>query len=219
VRHAVFGEIAQYARLDLDAGDSAWVSRGSLLAYSADVRWRLRAPGGIAGATRRTLAGEGIALTHLRAAAAGQYALIGANAPGRILEWELADGPVLATRGAFLAAWGAAVQIEVTVARRLGAAVFGGAGLFLQKVSGSGTVLLHARGDVRAFRLEENEKIIVSTGNLAAFGEGVDYDLQSVGGVRKVLFGREGFVMTKLTGPGRVVLQSLKRRSEPSRPR
>lgn len=213
MRHEIFGEIAQYVRLALEPGETAWASRGSLMGYSAGVQWQLRIPGGLRGAARRTLAGEGLALTRLEATAPGQHALVTANAPGHVIEWSLADGPVLATRGAFLAAWGEQVDITVAVARRAGAAFFGGAGLFLQRISGRGTVLIHARGDFHEVRLGAGEPLLVSTGNLAAFADTVDYDIQGVGGVRKVLFGREGLFMTRLTGPGRVLLQSLKRRA------
>jgi uncharacterized protein (AIM24 family) len=34
-----------------------------------------------------------------------------------------------------------------------------------------------------------------------------------VGGCSKILFGGEGLFMTKLTGPGRILLQTLKRQS------
>lgn len=54
----------------------------------------------------------------------------------------------------------------------------------------------------------------VSTGHLAAFSDGLDYDIRYVGGVRKVLFSGEGLFMTRLTGPGLVLLQTLKRRRE-----
>jgi uncharacterized protein (AIM24 family) len=99
----------------------------------------------------------------------------------------------------------------VVIARRAGAALFGGAGLFLQKVSGKGMVLVHGAGDFVDFRLKERESILVSTGNLAAFSESVDYDIQGIGGCRRIIFGGEGLFMTRLTGPGRVLLQSLKR--------
>jgi uncharacterized protein (AIM24 family) len=125
----------------------------------------------------------------------------------------LQNGPVLATRGAFLAAWGENISIDVAVAKRTGAALFGGVGLFLQRVSGTGTVLVHAHGDFIDVQLDVGERILVSTGNVAAFSADVDYDIQGVGGVRKALFGREGLFMTRLTGAGRVLLQSLKRGS------
>lgn len=211
MRHTIAGEIAQRARLEFAPGESAWLSKGALMAYSEGVQWRPRVPGGFSGAVRRSLAGEGIALTYAEAQGEGQFALVASNAPGHIAEWDLADGPVVATRGSFLAAWGPAVDITVIVARRAGAALFGGAGLFLQRVAGQGTVLLHGSGDFERRQLAPGERLIVSTGNLAAFADSVDYDIQTVGDVRRALFGGEGIFMTRLTGPGTVLLQSLKR--------
>jgi uncharacterized protein (TIGR00266 family) len=213
MRHTIAGEIAQRARLEFAPGESVWLSKGALMAYSEGVQWQPRVPGGFSGAVRRSLAGEGIALTYAEAQGDGQYALIASNAPGHIAEWDLADGPVVATRGSFLAAWGPSVEITVIIARRAGAALFGGAGLFLQRVAGQGAVLLHGSGDFERRQLAPGERLIVSTGNLAAFADGVDYDIQTVGSVRRALFGGEGIFMTRLTGPGTVLLQSLKRSS------
>jgi uncharacterized protein (AIM24 family) len=212
MKHDISGAIAQYARLEFEAGETAWASRGAIMAYSSGLSWQLRIPGGAGGAARRMMSGEGIALTLIEAREAA-HALIATNAPGHIIEWDLADGPVLTTRGAFLAAWGDHIEIDVAMARRAGAAFFGGAGLFLQEISGSGTVLIHAQGDFRDVRLADGESLRVSTGNLAAFARSVDYAIEGVGGVRKAMFGREGFFMTRLTGPGRALLQSLKRGS------
>lgn len=92
--------------------------------------------------------------------------------------------------------------------------MFGGAGLFLQRLSGNGTVLIHASGDVDERRLEDGERLTVSTGHLAAFSDALDYDIGYVGGVRKVLFSGEGLFMTRLSGPGLVLLQTLRRRRE-----
>lgn len=211
--HEIHGKIAQFARLEFGEGETTWLSRGSLMGHSPQVSWKLRIPGGVSGATRRALSGEGMALVLAEASAANQYALITSNAPGRIIEWDLKMGPVFATRGSFLAAWGDTITIDVAVAKRAGAAFFGGAGLLLQRVSGTGTVLIYAHGDFTDIQLEDRERILVSTGNLAAFAADVDYDIQGVGGVRNALFGREGLFMTRLTGPGRVLLQSLKRGS------
>lgn len=206
------GEIAQSVRFDFEPGEALWVSNGGLMAYSPGVQWSLRLPGGFGGAVRRSLAGEGVALTYLECTAANAYALLAANAPGHLELWDLEeDGPVTTTRGSFLAAWGSDIDITVTIARRAGAAIFGGAGLFLQQISGTGKVLIHGSGDFHDRRLAAGEQVLVSTGNLAAFSSQVDYDIQGVGGCRKILFGGEGLFMTRLTGPGRVLLQTLKR--------
>jgi uncharacterized protein (TIGR00266 family) len=211
MQFTIAGSIAQRARLEFAPGESVWLSKGGLMAYSEGVQWRPRVPGGLGGALRRTLSGEGLALTYAEAQGEGQFALVASNAPGHIAEWRLADGPVVATRGSFLAAWGEEVDISVIIARRAGAAFFGGVGLFLQRISGQGTVLLHGSGDFERRELGPGERLLVSTGNLAAFADSVDYDIQTVGSVGRALFGGEGIFMTRLTGPGTVLLQSLKR--------
>jgi uncharacterized protein (TIGR00266 family) len=212
MQYEIKGEIAQHVRLEFEPGEAVWASRGALMAYSSDLQWNLRIPGGAGGAIKRSFSGEGISLTYLQASQANQYALLVSNLPGHIMTWDLEqDGPVLTTRGAFLAAWGSKVDISVAIARRAGAALFGGAGLFLQRLSGSGTVLIHGSGDFHERMLEPQEQMIVSTGNLAAFADRIDYDIQGVGGCGRMLFGGEGLFMTRLSGPGRVLLQSLKR--------
>jgi uncharacterized protein (TIGR00266 family) len=213
IRATISGNIAQHVRLDLQSGANVWATNGSLMAYSGGVRWNLRVPGGLEGAVRRSLGGEGLSLTYIETDEPDQSVLLAANAPGHIYTWNLADSPVVATRGAFLAAWGDEVDIDVTIARRVGAAFFGGAGLFLQRIAGRGTALIHGSGDFVERDLADGEHITVSTGNLAAFAQSVDYDIRGVGGVRKALFSREGLFMTRLTGPGKVLLQTLKRQS------
>ncbi|MEZ4640175.1 MAG: AIM24 family protein [Caldilineaceae bacterium] len=170
------GEIAQSVRFDFEPGEFVWASKGSLMAYSPGVAWSLRLPGGLGGAVRRSLSGEGVTLTYLETNETGQYALLAANAPGHLELWDLQeDGPVTTTRGSFLAAWGSDIDITVTVARRAGAAIFGGVGLFLQQISGVGKVLIHGSGDFDDRRLGQGEQVLVSTGNLAAFSS-VDHD-------------------------------------------
>jgi uncharacterized protein (AIM24 family) len=207
------GTVAQSARLTLAESETVWASKGSILAHAAGLKWDIRIPGGLTGALKRSLSGEGISLTYIEATAADQFVMLGANAPGHIEEWNLdASGPVLTTRGAFLAAWGAAINITVAIARRPGAALFGGSGLVLQRIEGSGSVLVRGRGDFRKTELADGEELRVSTGNLAAFSDTVDYNIESVGSLRKSFFSKEGLFMTRLTGPGTVLLQTLKAR-------
>lgn len=213
MEYTLEGSLAQIVRLTLDPGDDCWASKGALMSLDPDVHWELKVPGGLSATVRRMLSGEGIALTYIRAHRAHERVLLSANQPGKILAWNLADGAVVTTRGSFVAAFGPRIHIDVTVARRAGAALFGGAGLFLQKISGEGTVLVHGSGDFVEDVLQPGESRIVSTGNLAAFAESVDYDIQMTGGARRILFSGEGLFMTRLTGPGRVLLQTLKRRA------
>ena len=84
MQYSISGEIAQSARLVFAPGEHAWVSKGALMAYSPQMQWSLRLPGGAGGALRRSLSGEGITLTFLESKAEDQYALLAANAPGHL---------------------------------------------------------------------------------------------------------------------------------------
>ena len=213
------GVIAQTLRLSMRAGETVWASKGALVGIDDGIEWRLKVPGGAGGALRRGFAGEGLALTLVECNRDGAEVVLGGTQPGKIEAWDLqTDGPLLATRGAFLAGVGD-VDIDVTIARRAGAAFFGGAGLFLQRLSGTGRVFIHACGDFLERRLDRGETLAVSTGNLAAFAADLDYRIRGVGGCRKILFGGEGLFMTELEGPGRVLMQSLKRHSQSRGPR
>lgn len=203
------GVIAQVLRLGLTKGQSLWVSRGGLLAYQG-VDWRLRVPGGAGKAVGRMLSGEGASLVHVTAHKDDAKVMVAANQPGRLATWDLSRGPIVCTSGSFVAALGN-VDIDVTMARSAGAMAFGGAGLFMQKLSGDGIAVVHGAGDFVPVELAAGEKLLVSTGNLAVFSASVGYGIRGTGGCLKGLIGGEGLFMTELTGPGWVMLQSLKK--------
>jgi len=207
---SVEGVIAQTAQFSFKKGQQAWVSRGGLLSYDDGIQWALKVPGGAGKAVGRMLSGEGLALVRTTATRDGATVVISPNQPGKLATWDLSRGPIICTRGSFVCAVGD-VDISVTMARSPGAALFGGAGLFLQRLSGSGVVVVHAAGDFIPRDLAEGEKILVSTGNLAVFSGDTKYGVRGVGGCRKMMFSGEGLFMTELTGPGWVMLQSLKK--------
>ncbi len=214
----VRGQIAQSVSLNLRNGQSAWASRGSILAYDDGIQWTLKVPGGAGKAVGRMLSGEGLSLTHITSTREGARLVLTANQPGKLVTWDLSRGPIVCTAGAFVAALGD-VDIDVTIARSAGAALFGGAGLFLQKLSGTGIAVVHGSGDFIEHQLAAGETLLVSSGNLAVFSGSVNYGVRGVGGCRKMLFGGEGLFMTELTGPGWVMLQSLKKLPVPSQTR
>ncbi len=206
----VDGVIAQTVRLTLEAGQTLWASRGSLLAYDPGIAWELKIPGGATKAVGRMMSGEGLSLTRVTCTEAGAEVVLSPNQPGRLATWDLDRGGIICTTGAFVAALGD-VDISVTVARSAGAMLFGGAGLFLQKLTGSGIAIVHGSGDFIEKQLGPGETMRVSTGNLAMFSADIQYGVRGVGGCRKSLFGGEGMFVTELTGPGWVMLQSLKK--------
>ncbi len=207
---SVDGVIAQSASLTLDRGQSLWAAKGSLLGYSPGIDWSLKIPGGAGKAVSRMLSGEGASLAYVESQQDGSSVLLGANQPGQLVTWDLSRGPIVCSSGAFVGALGD-VDIDVKVVGKVGTALFGGSGLFMQRLSGDGIAIIHGSGDFIERRLAPGQKILVSTGNLAVFSDEVDYDIRRTGGCLKSIFGSEGFFMTEMTGPGWVMLQSLKK--------
>ena len=64
-------------------------------------------------------------------------------------------------------------------------------------------------GSIKEYELAPGESLKVDTGNIALFEASVNYDIETVKGFKNVLFGGEGFFLTKLTGPGKVWLQTM----------
>src|SRR5207245_945107 len=172
---------------------------------TANVQWETRMSGQslgekLMGALRRTVLGESLFLTYFRAEGAGEVGFAG-HYPGRIQVFELKPGQsVLAQRDAFLFAQ-PTVQLTVALVKKLGAGLFGGEGFILEKLTGPGAVFIHAGGDFVEFTLGPGESLQVDTGCIVAFDEGVDYDIQFVGGSKTALFGGEGLFLAMITGP------------------
>lgn len=101
------------------------------------------------------------------------------------------------------------MQLSVAWVKKLGAGFFGGEGFILERLSGPGLVFIHAGGDFVDFTLAAGESLQVEAGCLVAFDDSVSYDIEFVGGIKTAVFGGEGLFLASLTGPGRVVLQSM----------
>jgi uncharacterized protein (AIM24 family) len=101
------------------------------------------------------------------------------------------------------------VSLGIALQRRLGVGFFGGEGFILQKLEGDGMVFFHAGGTLAEKTLAPGESLRVDTGCVAALQPSVDFDIQFVGQVKTALFGGEGLFLARLTGPGKVWLQSL----------
>ncbi|ODT03477.1 MAG: TIGR00266 family protein [Gemmatimonadetes bacterium SCN 70-22] len=130
--------------------------------------------------------------------------------PGKIQPIDLRTwgGTLIAQKDSFLCG-ARGVDVSIAFARRIGAGFFGGEGFILQKLLGDGLVFLHASGTLMEMELAAGEQLRVDTGCLVAMQPSVGYDIQMVPGVKTALFGGEGLFLVQLTGPGRVILQTL----------
>ena len=211
--YTIQGDNLQIARVRLKPGQEVYAEAGKMVYKTANVQWDTRMSGvtlgdKLLGALRRTLTGESLFLTYFRADTAGEVGFAG-NYPGRIQVFDLKAGQsILAQRDAFLFAQ-PMVTLTIALVKKLGAGFFGGEGFILEKLTGPGSVFIHAGGDFVEFDLQTGQTLQVDTGCIVAFDESVDYDIQFVGGIKTAIFGGEGFFLATLTGPGRVVIQSM----------
>jgi uncharacterized protein (TIGR00266 family) len=130
--------------------------------------------------------------------------------PGKIQAIDLQKwrGTIIAQKDSFLCG-ARGVDVSIAFSKRIGAGFFGGEGFILQKLTGDGLVFLHASGTLQEMTLAPGEVLRVDTGCMVAMEQTVDYDIQMVPGVKTALFGGEGLFFVQLTGPGRVILQTL----------
>lgn len=211
--YSIQGDNLQVARVRLKPDQEVYAEAGKMVYKTGNVQWDTRMTGGtlgekLMGALRRTITGESLFFTYFRANGPGEVGFAGSY-PGRIQAFDLAPGQsILAQRDAFLFAQ-PTVQLNIALVKKLGAGFFGGEGFILEKLTGPGMVFIHAGGDFVEFNLASGERLDIDTGCIVAFDETVDYDIQFAGGIRTAIFGGEGLFLATLTGPGRVIVQSL----------
>lgn len=167
--------------------------------------------GKLVSGAKRALSGDSFFITTFaNQGSRRQDVAFAAPYPGRIQPLELREwgGTVIAQKDAFLCA-ARGIEVSMAFSRRIGAGFFGGEGFILQRIRGDGLAFVHASGTLIEHTLAAGETLRVDTGCLVAMDESVDYDIQMVPGVKTALFGGEGLFFTKLTGPGRVILQSM----------
>ncbi len=211
--YTIQGDNLQIARIRLQNGQEVYAEAGKMVYKTTNVVWDTRMTGQtlgekLLGAFRRTVTGESLFVTYFRAEGPGEVGFAGSY-PGKIQAFQLAPGQgLLAQRDAFLFAQ-PSVQLTVAFVKKLGAGFFGGEGFILERLTGPGLVFIHAGGDFVEFNLAAGQKLQIETGNIVAFDDSVEYDIEYVGGIKTAVFGGEGLFLATLTGPGRVVLQSM----------
>ena len=129
--------------------------------------------------------------------------------PGAIKAFEITPSmPILCQKKAFLAC-SEGVDLSVHFQKKIGAGFFGGEGFVMQKISGSGIAFIEIEGSVVEYNLQPGQQLVIDTGYLAMMDASVNMEIRQVKGVKNALFGGEGLFNTVVTGPGRVLLQTM----------
>ena len=192
---------------NLENGEQMITERGSMAWMSPNMHMETKG-GGIGKMFSKVLSGESMFQNIYTAKGAGMIAF-GSSFPGQIKAITISRGQeMILQKSAFLAAE-SGVELSIHFSRKLGAGFFGGEGFIMQKFSGNGTVFLEIDGSVLCYDLAPNQSMILDTGHLAIMEHTVSIDIQSVKGVGNVLFGGEGLFNTRVTGPGKIWIQTM----------
>jgi uncharacterized protein (TIGR00266 family) len=211
IDYQIFGDDLQLVEVELDPGEGVRAEVGTMTYMEDGIEMQTGTGGGLFSGFKRMVTGESFFITtFLNNANKKSHVAFAAPYPGKIVAFDLDkfNGQVLCQKDSFLCA-AQGTEIEVAFTKKLGAGFFGGEGFILQRLTGDGMVFVHAGGTVIDKDLAVGETLRVDTGCIVAFSTTVDYDIQFVGGFKNAIFGGEGLFLAKLTGPGKVYLQSL----------
>ena len=208
MRYNITGEPMPVVICDVDANESMITEKGSMVWMSPNMEMQTSA-GGIGKAFGRMFSGESMFQNIYTARGGPGMIAFASSFPGSIRAVQITpDRPVVVQKSGFLASE-VGVELSIFFQRKGMAGLFGGEGFIMQKLSGYGTAFLEIDGSVVEYDLQPGQQIIVDTGNLAMCDATCTIDVQTVKGVKNVLFGGEGLFNTVVTGPGRVVLQTM----------
>lgn len=209
MKYQVIGDTMPAVEVTFDqAGESMYTQSGGMSWMSDGIAMDSNMRGGLGKSLGRMFSGESIFMATYRAERPGASIAFASTVAGEVLPVDIgASGGLIAQKGAFLCAQNT-VELSVAFTKKLSAGLFGGEGFILQDIHGTGMAFLEIDGNMVEKVLAPGEVLKVDTGNVVAFEKTVNYEIETVKGLKNIFFGGEGLFLTKLTGPGRVILQT-----------
>ncbi len=220
IDYEIKGHDVQFVEIELDPQETVIAEAGAMLYMEEGINFETKMGDGsnpsqgffgkLASGASRLITGESLFITHFthrgndkkKVAFAAPY-------PGTIVPLDLNQigGRVIVQKDAFLCA-ALGTKLSMHFNKRIGAGFFGGEGFILQKLEGDGKAFIHAGGTLIERDLN-NETLRVDTGCVVGFTEGIDFNIESAGGLKSMVFGGEGLFLATLRGTGKVWLQSM----------
>lgn len=209
MEYEIIGGAFPLVKCKLNKGERMKDESGAMAFMSSGIKMDTNTGGGLLKGLGRALAGDTLFMNFFTAERDGEEIGFSSFFPGKIIPVKLEGSQsIIGQKSSFLAAEDG-IEIDMYFRKKLGAGLFGGEGFILQRFSGNGMVFLEIDGDVVEKTLAPGETLIVNNGHVAALDETVDFDIQRVKGVKNIVFGGEGLFFAKMTGPGRVWLQTM----------
>lgn len=209
MKYQIQGETLPVVICELESGEKMITEGGAMSWMSPNMKMETTSGGGLGRAVGRAFSGEKIFQNIYTAQGGTGMIAFASSFPGSIRAFHITPGnDMIFQKKAFLASE-AGVTLSVHFRKKIGAGLFGGEGFIMQRISGQGIAFAEFDGHVIEYTLQPGQQIIIDTGHLAAMEATCSMDIQSVPGMKNILFGGEGLFNTVITGPGRIWLQTM----------
>ncbi|MBD0327085.1 MAG: TIGR00266 family protein [Pyrinomonadaceae bacterium] len=193
------------AIISLQPEQSIQAEAGAMVSMSANVELQSEMKGGLFGAIKRAAGGESAFVSTFTSRGGPGEVCFAPGAPGDIAGLELNNQTFYVQSSSYLAG-----DSSLVVDTKWGGAksFFGGEGLFVLQVSGTGLLLLSSFGAIHRKRLSPGERYVVDTGHLVAWEGSTQYTLRkAASGFFRSMMSGEGIV-SEFTGPGELLIQT-----------
>ncbi|MBR4205739.1 MAG: TIGR00266 family protein [Clostridia bacterium] len=207
MRYEIKGDTLPVVICSLENGESMISESGAMSWMTPNMQMET-VGGGAKKVVGRMFSGESMFQNRYTAQGAGMIAFA-SSFPGSIRAVQISPGhEIVVQKSGFLASE-PTVELSVFFQKKASAGFFGGEGFIMQKLSGYGTAFVEIDGSAIEYDLGPGEQLVVDTGYAAMMDATCSMTVQTVKGVKNILFGGEGLFNTVITGPGHVVLQTM----------
>lgn len=208
MKYQIKGEPMPVVICQLEGGETMTCESGSMSWMTPNMQMETSG-GGLGKMFGRLIAGENMMQNRYTAKGGAGMIAFASSFPGCIKAYEITPStPIICQKKAFLACT-SGVEMSTFFQKKMAGGFFGGEGFVMQKIAGTGTVFLEIDGSTVEYNLQAGQQLVVDTGYLAMMDATVNIDVQAVKGVKNALMGGEGLFNTVVTGPGRVLLQTM----------
>ena len=220
IDYKIIGDDIQLVEVELDLRETVIAEAGSLVYMESGISFEVKMGDGsspnqglmnkLFSAGARVLTGESLFLTHFTNHDLSKKKVsFSAPYPGTIIAINLLErgGKLVVQKDGFLCA-ALGTKLSIMLNRRIGTGLLGGEGFILQSVEGDGMVFLHAGGTVIEKTLV-NDTLRIDTGCIVAYEPSLDFNIESSGSLKSMVFGGEGLFLATIKGSGKVWLQSM----------
>lgn len=220
IDYKIFGEDIQFVEIELDPGETVIAEAGAMVYMEQDISFEAKMGDGatpsqslvgtLLSAGSRLITGESLFITHFTNKGYGKSRVaFAAPYPGTIIPIDLSQvrNSLIVQKDGFLcAAFG--TKLSITLNRKIGSGLLGGEGFILEKLEGDGRAFIHAGGTVIE-RQMNNEMLRIDTGCIVAYEPSLDFDIETNGSLKSMVFGGEGLFLATIRGTGKLWLQSM----------